>query len=106
MVFFSTFQVYGTDLEGEIDENTPARCQNDYGLNHVFGEQYAEMYAREKGITGIVVRTSNVYGRFSTPFVDRWTLVPGCFCKEIKETGKIILKSSGKQTRNICTRRN
>lgn len=106
MVFFSTFQVYGTELEGEIDESTTAMCQNDYGLNHIFGEQYVEMYAREKGITGIVVRPSNVYGRFSTPFIDRWTLVPGCFCKELKETGKIILKSSGRQARNFVNLEN
>lgn len=106
IAFFSTFQVYGIDLEGEIDENTSTMCQNDYGLNHVYGEQYVEMYAREKGITGIVVRPSNVYGRFSTQFINRWTLVPGCFCKEIKETGKIILKSSGKQSRNFVNLEN
>jgi UDP-glucose 4-epimerase len=106
MVFFSTFQVYGTELEGEVNEGTAVSCQNDYGLNHIFGEQYVEMYAREKGITGIVVRPSNVYGRFSTRFINRWTLVPGCFCKEIKETGKIILKSSGRQTRNFVNLEN
>ena len=106
LLFFSTFQIYGTDLEGEIDENTPVRCQNDYGLNHIFGEQYVEMYAREKGINGIVLRPSNVYGSFSTRFIDRWTLVPGCFCKEIKDTGKIVLKSSGKQTRNFVNLEN
>ncbi len=106
LLFFSTFQVYGTDLEGEIDESTPVRCQNDYGLNHIFGEQYVEMYAREKGIDGIVLRPSNVYGGFSTRFIDRWTLVPGCFCKEIRDTGKIVLKSSGKQTRNFVNLEN
>jgi UDP-glucose 4-epimerase len=106
MVFFSTFQVYGTDLEGIVNENTAAKCQNDYGLNHIFGEQYMEMYAREKGIAGIVARPSNVYGRFTTPFIDRWTLVPGCFCKEITETGKITLRSSGRQTRNFVNLEN
>jgi UDP-glucose 4-epimerase len=101
MIFFSTFQVYGTDLEGDVDESTPAKCQNDYGLNHIFGEEYVGMYAREKGLAGIVVRPSNVYGPFSTDFIDRWTLVPGCFCQEIFNTGTIVLKSSGRQQRNF-----
>jgi UDP-glucose 4-epimerase len=101
IIFFSTFQVYGTELNGTIDENTPVHCENDYGLNHVFGEHYIEMYSRQKKITGIVVRPSNVYGRFMTPYIERWTLVPGCFCKELYLTGKITLLSSGRQTRNF-----
>jgi UDP-glucose 4-epimerase len=101
LIFFSTFQVYGTELNGDIDETSPTLCRNDYGLNHLFGEQYVEMYAREKGITGIVVRPSNVYGRFSTSFIDRWTLVPGCFCQEVYHKGTITLLSSGRQIRNF-----
>ncbi|GEM_PF-1127125 len=103
VIFFSTFQVYGTELSGTIDENTPLRCQNDYGLNHVFGELYVEMYAREKKINGIVVRPSNVYGRLMNPHINRWTLVPACFCKEVFQTGQITLLSSGRQTRNFIS---
>jgi UDP-glucose 4-epimerase len=101
VVFFSTFQVYGTELNGAIDENTPTQCQNGYGLNHLFGEHYMEMYSRDKKINGIVVRPSNVYGRFITPYIQRWTLVPGCFCKEVFHKETITLLSSGKQTRNF-----
>lgn len=103
LIFFSTFQVYGTELNGTIDENTALRCQNDYGLNHVFGELYVEMYAREKKINGVVVRPTNVYGRLMNPHINRWTLVPACFCKEVYQTGQITLMSSGKQTRNFIS---
>lgn len=101
ILFFSTFQVYGTELNGTINERTPIRCQSNYGINHLFGEQYIEMYSREKSIMGIAIRPSNVYGRFTTPFVERWTLVPGCFCKEAFLSNTITLLSSGKQTRNF-----
>ncbi len=101
MIFLSTFQVYGTELNGRIDESSKICCENDYGLNHLFGEEYVEMYSRQKEISGIVVRPSNVYGRFMSQFIDRWTLVPGCFCKEVFDTNQITLRSSGKQTRNF-----
>ncbi len=103
IIYFSTFQVYGTELTGEIDELTPVHCTNDYGLNHLFGEQYVEMYARKFNLSGMVVRPSNVYGGFTTPFIDRWTLVPGCFCKELFSSGVITLHSSGRQTRNFVS---
>ncbi len=106
LMFFSTFQVYGTELNGKIDELSPLLCQNDYGLNHIFGEQYVEMYARQGKINGVVVRPSNVYGRFSTPHINRWTLVPGCFCKEAYEKQTITLLSSGNQTRNFVSLEN
>lgn len=105
-MFFSTFQVYGTELNGKIDEESPLLCQNDYGLNHIFGEQYVEMYARQGKINGVVIRPSNIYGRFSSPAINRWTLVPGCFCKEAYESQTITLLSSGKQTRNFVSLEN
>jgi UDP-glucose 4-epimerase len=100
-IFFSTFQVYGTELAGNITESSPALALNDYGLNHLFGEMYVEMYARQGRINGVSVRPSNVHGPFLLPSIDRWTLVPGCFCKEAVENQTITLRSSGKQMRNF-----
>lgn len=100
-IFFSTFQVYGTELEGTITESSPTLALNDYGLNHLFGEMYVEMYARQGRINGVSVRPSNVHGPFLLPSIDRWTLVPGCFCKEAIEKQTITIRSSGKQIRNF-----
>ncbi|HEX6189071.1 MAG TPA: SDR family oxidoreductase, partial [Pyrinomonadaceae bacterium] len=100
-IFFSTFQVYGTELAGTITESSPTLAVNDYGLNHLFGEMYVEMYARQGRINGVSVRPSNVHGPFLLPSIDRWTLVPGCFCKEVIEKQTITIRSSGKQMRNF-----
>lgn len=100
-IFFSTFQVYGTELEGTITESSPTHTINDYGLNHLFGEMYVEMYARQGSINGVSVRPSNVHGPFLLPSIDRWTLVPGCFCKEVIQNQTITIRSSGKQMRNF-----
>lgn len=105
-VVFSTFQVYGTELVGEISENTPLHFQNDYGINHLFAEMYAEMYSRQGKVNCVTVRPSNVYGRILTDAFSRWTLVPACFCKEAIETGSITIKSSGKQMRNFVNLEN
>lgn len=100
-IFFSTFQVYGTELAGTITESSPTLALNDYGLNHLFGEMYVEMYARQGRLNGVSLRPSNVHGPFLLPSIDRWTLVPGCFCKEAVENQTITLRSSGKQMRNF-----
>lgn len=103
---FSTFQVYGTELTGTIDETSPLLVQNDYGMNHLFAEMYAEMYHRQGRIRAVAVRPSNVYGRLLTDSFNRWSLVPGCFCKEAVEKGTITLLSSGLQLRNFVNLEN
>ena len=105
-IVFSTLQVYGTELLGKIDENSPLQFQNDYGLNHLVAEMYAEQYARQGKVKTVTVRPSNVYGRILTNSFDRWSLVPGCFCKEALESGTITIKSSGKQMRNFVNLEN
>lgn len=100
-IFFSTFQVYGTEYVGTITESSPTHTLNDYGLNHLFGEMYVEMYARQSKINGVSIRPSNVHGPILLPSIDRWTLVPGCFCKEVIEKKTITIRSSGKQMRNF-----
>ena len=106
VIVFSTLQVYGTELNGAIDENSPLHYQNDYGLNHLFGEMYAELYARQGKLKTVSVRPSNVYGRILTDAFNRWSLVPGCFCKEAVESGTITIKSSGLQMRNFVNLQN
>lgn len=106
VIVFSTLQVYGTELKGAIDENAPLHYQNDYGLNHLFGEMYAELYSRQGKLKTVSVRPSNVYGRILTDAFNRWSLVPGCFCKEVVESGTITIKSSGLQMRNFVNLQN
>jgi UDP-glucose 4-epimerase len=105
-IVFSTLQVYGSELLGAIDEQSPLHVQNDYGLNHLFAEMYGEMYSRQKKVQCVSVRPSNVYGRIITDAFNRWSLVPGCFCKEAVEAGTITIKSSGKQMRNFVNLEN
>ena len=102
-IFFSTLQVYGSELKGHYSEHSNLNPQNDYALNHIFGEQYCKLFSKQKKIKTIILRPSNVYGPFLTKKLDRWTLVPGCFCREIINKRSITLNSSGNQFRNFIS---
>jgi UDP-glucose 4-epimerase len=103
VIFFSTFQVYGTELEGLVDEDRPVKCESAYGLNHWFGEEVCKLFAKKYGMAIAVVRPSNVYGAPTVSTVQRETLVPTCFVRSALERGEIVLQSSGKQLRNFIS---
>ena len=103
VIYFSTLQVYGTDLEGLVSEATPVRCKSAYGLNHYLGEEVCKLAAQQHNIDAVSLRPSNVYGVPSVSTVERSTLVPMCFVKEALASGAVELRSSGLQRRNFVS---
>jgi UDP-glucose 4-epimerase len=103
LIFFSTFQVYGTNLVGNIKEESKIVLNNFYALNHYFGEEICKYYSNIYKINLTVIRPSNVYGVPLLKSISRDTLVPLCFAKDLKRYQKIKLLSSGKQTRNFVS---
>ncbi len=103
VLFFSTLQVYGTELQGTITESTIPRCESYYGLNHLMGEEVCRLYASKYGLNTTLLRPSNVYGVPDTLMAKRSTLVPMCFVKTALLTGRIVLQSSGLQKRNFIS---
>lgn len=104
VVFFSTLQVYGAELTGQIGEETIPSPVNDYGMNHVFGEMVCQLASRT-GLRTSILRPANVYGCPVSPTVERSTLVPMCLVKEALATGHITLRSSGQQRRDFISLR-
>jgi len=100
MVYLSTFQVYGQS-EGAISEETPMKCRNNYALTHWFAEEHVRTYSRQGLIQHVILRPTNVYGAPVAREIDRWDLVPNCFCLESLESEKIVLRSSGRQLRDF-----
>jgi UDP-glucose 4-epimerase len=100
IIYLSTFQVYGK-VDGNMDESTPALPNNEYGITHLFAEEYVKMYYLKHGISYIILRPTNIYGAPNHKNIDRWSLVPNCFCKEAYETNTITLLSSGNQSRDF-----
>lgn len=103
-IFFSTAQVYGTELHGQVSIQTATRCETPYALNHLFGEELCKMYStRNDGLNCIALRPSNIYGVPEVSTVNRCTLVPICFVDEAIKNKTINLRSSGMQTRNFVS---
>ena len=99
-IYFSTFQVLGK-VDGYIDEKTLPEPKNDYGITHLFAEEYVKMYQATSNMEYIIIRPTNIYGAPIGKDIDRWSLVPGCFCKEAFEDNTITLNSSGMQKRDF-----
>ena len=102
-IYLSTLQVYGTELQGTIDDTTPVQCETAYGLNHYLGEEVCRLAVRRHNIDIVALRPSNVYGVPSVPTVARDTLVPMCFVRDAKASGAVELRSSGNQNRNFVS---
>lgn len=100
LIYLSTFQVYGAD-EGRIDESTPCRPRNDYALTHLFAEQWIEQYGRTAGLAFVNARPANIAGMPRTGTMKRWSLTPGCFCRDALATGQIEVRSTGLQQRDF-----
>lgn len=103
IIYFSTAQVYGSELSGEINEKSKIKCQNFYSLNHYFGEELCKFYSQKFNLDIVIVRPSNVYGFPAISTVRRSTLVPICFIEEALKKKCINLKTSGDQFRNFIS---
>lgn len=100
LLYLSTFQVYGLD-EGRVDETTPCRPRNDYALTHLFAEQWIEQYGRTHSLAYVLARPANISGMPRSGRMQRWTLAPGCFCRDAVEQGRVLVRSTGLQQRDF-----
>lgn len=100
LLYVSTLQVYGRD-SGDIDENTRCQPVNDYALTHLFAEQWVEQYGRTRGLSWVNARAANIAGMPRTGRMERWTLVPGCFCRSAVREQRIVVRSTGLQQRDF-----
>lgn len=103
IIYFSSVKIYGDEIFGELNEETPICCENSYALNHFMGEKVCQMFGKQYGIDVVILRLSNVYGIPDTDLINRPTLVPMCFTTEAKKNGKLKIKSSGLQKRNFIS---
>jgi UDP-glucose 4-epimerase len=102
-VYFSTAHVYGSPLQGIIDETTLPRPVHPYAITHKVAEDFVLAAHDRKQIEGVVVRLSNGFGAPVTSDVDRWTLLVNDLCRQAAATGQLRLNSLGTQLRDFIT---
>ena len=81
-VYFSTAHVYGSPLQGIIDENSTPRPMHDYAITHRLAEDYVLQANSNKDITGSILRLTNSVGSPLNSKANCWMLVVNDLCKQ------------------------
>lgn len=61
-VYISSSEVYGTSMEGKMDEDHPNNPTTVYGMSKYMGELYTRHFNDHQGLPAIIVRPFNTYG--------------------------------------------
>lgn len=102
-IYFSTIHVYGAPLSGIITENTPTCPRHPYAITHLAAEDFIIAANKEKVFSGVVFRLSNGFGAPADHAINRWTLVVNDLCRQAVVGRKLVLKSSGQQSRDFIS---
>lgn len=98
-LYLSTFHVYGA-VEQTITEESRTDPISDYGLTHLFAEQYLKQLHSKCKMQTMILRLTNGIG-LPGKNVDKWYLAVNDFCRTIVREKKIILKSNGLPRRDF-----
>lgn len=101
IIYFSTAHVYGSYLSGDISEESLPKPNSHYAITHHVAENYIIKLGKESDISTTVVRLSNAIGSPASKDSNCWTLVANDIARQIVETNKVSLKSSGSQLRDF-----
>jgi len=102
-IYFSTAHDYGAPLAGVLTEDTLPRPQHPYAITHRTAEDFVLAAHDKREIQGMVVRLSNGFGAPERAEVNRWTLLANDLCKQAVVERKLVLRSSGLQSRDFIT---
>jgi UDP-glucose 4-epimerase len=101
--YFSTAHIYGSPLQGNIDELVLPVPVHPYAITHKAAEDYVVAATQQKKIQGVVIRLSNSFGSPVVPTVNRWSLLANDLGRQAIEKGKLVLSSNGCQYRDfVC----
>lgn len=96
-VYFSSFAVYGEDVDRlEITEETAPNPSSYYGAARFAGELLLGVSARRESVPLLVVRPSSVYG----PGDETGAYGPARFIRELLERGEVRLFGDGRELRD------
>jgi|TARA_B100001093_G_scaffold47254_1_gene40149 UDP-glucose 4-epimerase len=103
IIYLSTAQVYGSNLNFKVSENTLLEPINNYGLSRQANELYLETLSKKFNLNLIILRLSNVVGDPIIFDKNCLRLLPNDIKNQANKSGIIQLKSSGKQSRNFIS---
>lgn len=98
-VYASTAHIYGTPLEGDIDETRLPRPTSLYAITHRCAEDLVLVAPTD--MEGVVLRLSNGFGAPHAPEVNAWMLLANDLCRQVVEKKRLVLQSPGLQWRDF-----
>jgi UDP-glucose 4-epimerase len=102
-IYLSTAHVYANPLVGTITEETCPRNLHPYATSHLAGEQ-AVLSSHSRGeLQSIVLRLSNAFGSPMHKYANCWMLLVNDLCKQVVQTRKLVLHTSGLQQRDFIS---
>ncbi|CAM4198186.1 NAD(P)-dependent oxidoreductase [Cytophagaceae bacterium 50C-KIRBA] len=100
-IYFSTAQVYGGKMTGEVNETYPINTGNIYGLTHFLGENICQHFNTNSSCNVISVRLSNSYGSPVFEENNCWWLAINDLCRSAYYQKEIRLLSDGSPQRDF-----
>ena len=101
-IYFSTFHVYGICKETTTEES-PTNPYHPYAATHRAAEDMVRFYQHYNNMDTLTLRLSNGYGCPMDTTLARWTLIFNDLCWQAVTSGKMVVKSSGKQHRDFIS---
>lgn len=93
-IYFSTAHIYGSPLQGLINESTIPNPTHPYAVTHKQAEEYVLEFDSKSLINGIVLRLSNGIGAPLDINVNCWMLAANSFCRQVVTERKMNITGS------------
>ena len=104
-IFVSSIHVYGQRLVGVVNEQTKPEPHTEYGQSRAAIENALSKLRQVTDMEIVVIRMSNAFG---VPVFERpasWQLLVPDLCRQVVESGRLRLRSSGRSFRNLIALR-
>ena len=94
ILYFSTFQVYGSEISGIINETTLPKPDNIYSITHKAVEDILNYYcSKNKHTKYSILRLSNSFGAPHDKHSNIWHTFVNNLCYDVCKSNEIIIKS-------------
>lgn len=103
VIYLSTFHVYGRCATGIVTEATTPDPVHPYSITRLAAEQWVRHGVPSSEIDTVVLRSSNGFGYPMDGMIKRWDLVFNDCCRQAVANRRIVLKSSGNESRDFIT---
>lgn len=101
ILYLSTAHVYGTPLQGEVDERLCPFPVHPYAISHRAAEDIVRMAHATGKLEGVAVRASNAFGTPAHVAANCWMLLVNDLCRQAVLDHRLVLHSSGQQYRDF-----